>query len=98
MTNMISYILIGTGNRMVGMFLNPIIERFSTNNKIEAVFDINIKRAQYVSEIIPYEVKTFDDVDKMFNEVEADACIIATNDNNHMNYINKALQHKMSNM
>lgn len=95
MTNMISYILIGTGNRMVGMFLNPIIERFSTNNKIEAVFDINIKRAQYVSEIIPYEVKTFDDVDKMFNEVEADACIIATNDNNHMNYINKALQHKM---
>ena len=74
MTNMISYILIGTGNRMVGMFLNPIIERFSTNNKIEAVFDINIKRAQYVSEIIPYEVKTFDDVDKMFNEVEADDC------------------------
>lgn len=92
---MTGYILIGTGNRMIEMFLNPIIERFSINNKIEAVLDSNIKRAQYVSDLIPYEVKAFDDVNRMFNEVEADVCIIATNDINHEYYINKALEHKM---
>lgn len=46
------YILIGTGNRMIEMFLKPIITDYQSYAQIIAIFDINITRAKYVSSLI----------------------------------------------
>lgn len=83
------YVLVGTGNRMIEMFIKPLIGKYSTNNRIVAIYDINEGRARYVSKLIPYEVRVCDDFDIMVNEVDADVCIIATNDVEHYYYIKK---------
>ena len=86
------YILIGTGNRMIEMFLKPIITDYQSYAQIIAIFDINITRAKYVSSLIPYTVKIYSDLNLLFDENDADYCIIATVDFMHEEYINEALK------
>ncbi len=89
------YVLIGTGNRMVEMFLRPIIVDYQKAAKIVAIYDTNITRANYVSSIIPYSVNIYNNIDFLFKENDADYCIIATVDCQHEQYIQKALERKM---
>lgn len=86
------YILIGTGNRMIEMFLKPIITDYQSYAQIIAIFDINITRAKYVLSLIPYTVKIYSDLNLLFDENDADYCIIATVDCMHEEYINEALK------
>lgn len=89
------YVIVGSGNRAIEMFIKPIIKQFSKDAVISAVLDLNLKRAEFVKNYIPYDVKIYDDFDKMQKEVEADVCIIATTDCYHEFYIRKALSYNL---
>lgn len=89
------YVIVGTGNRALEMFIRPIVNVFSDEANIIAIFDINIKRAEYISKLIPYDVKVYDNLDKMLDETDADICIVATTDFYHETVISKALSKNM---
>lgn len=84
------FVLAGASNRAINMFAKPIKEELSEHAEILGVYDINIKRSQYINK--ECNIPVFDNFDNMLESVKPDAVIVTTVDAFHHVYIIKALE------
>lgn len=86
------YVQVGCGTRGIQSYLNPLVKNYSDCAEICGVYDINHKRAEFVSAYTGKEIPVFDDFDKMLKEVGPDTVIITTKDCDHDYYAIRALK------
>jgi len=84
------YALVGASSRGFYMYALPITERFKDYAKLVGIFDINRKRAEYVSSYCG-GVPIFEDFDKMIEETHPDYVIVTTIDRFHHEYAIRAM-------
>ncbi|HOP56300.1 MAG TPA: Gfo/Idh/MocA family oxidoreductase, partial [bacterium] len=85
------YVMVGASSRGFYMYAIPITERFKDYAKLVGIFDINRKRAEYVSNYCG-GVPVFDDFDKMLEETHPDCVIVTTIDRYHHEYAIRAMK------
>lgn len=85
------YVMVGASSRGFYMYAIPITERFKDYAKLVGIFDINRKRAEYVSNYCG-GVPVFDDFDKMLKETHPDCVIVTTIDRYHHEYAIRAMK------
>lgn len=87
------YVMVGCGYRGIKSYAEPIVKNYSDCAKLCGVYDINKKRAAFVSEAVGKEIPVYDDFDKMLDDVNPDAVIITTKDCAHDYYAIKSMKH-----
>ena len=87
------YVMVGCGYRGIKSYAEPIVKNYSDCAKLCGVYDINKKRAIFVSEAVGKEIPVYDDFDKMLDDVNPDAVIITTKDCAHDYYAIKSMKH-----
>lgn len=85
------YVLAGCSGRALGMFAEPIQERFSKHGKLAGMFDPNYKRMEYYNTRLKTQVPAYNDFQKMIKEQKPDCVIVTTMDRYHHQYIISAL-------
>jgi predicted dehydrogenase len=86
------YVLVGTGQRGVGMFAAPIVEKYKDIAELVAMCDANLKRLKLANSILKRNIPVYTNFDKMLKEVKFDTLIVATKDATHHEFIIKALK------
>lgn len=93
------YVFCGLSNRSFGMFIEPMLEKFSNRSEIVGLLDIDPLRFDVVREKFPElgSVPTFspNEIDQMINETKPDAIIVAGRDDTHVDYILKGLEYDL---
>lgn len=84
------YALVGASSRGFHMYAIPITERFKEYATLVGIFDINRKRAEYISRYCG-GIPVFDDFDSMLKETYPDCVIVTTIDRYHHEYAIKAM-------
>ena len=85
-----SYVIVGAGVRVYGMFVLGLKSKLGSDVKISGVYDINRKRCEfYQSEIDG--LKIYSDFDLMLDCEKPDAVIVGTIDSVHHEYVVRAL-------
>lgn len=85
------YVQVGCGVRGIYSYSVPLVKEYSEFGKLLGVYDINFKRAKFVSEVAGQEIPVFDDFTKMLKEVKPDTVIVTSIDATHDKYVIKAL-------
>lgn len=86
------YGIVGLGGRGIGMFLRPLVERYSDVAEVAALCDVNPQRLEVAKARAGIDVPLYTDFDTMLANVDLDAIIVATKDSTHHEFIIKALQ------
>ncbi|MBD8070605.1 Gfo/Idh/MocA family protein [Bacillus sp. PS06] len=89
----------GVSKRAIGMFIQPMLERFSSTCRLVGLLDYDPKRFEvcksecegidHVPEYLDHEF------DKMIQETKPDVIIVASRDDTHVTYILKALEYDL---
>ncbi len=89
----------GVSNRAIGMFITPIVKKYSTQSEIVALLDIDERRHEIAKSQLPavnhvpqYKAHQFD---QMVSETKPDVIIVASRDDTHVDYIIRALEHDL---
>jgi len=85
------YAIVGTGERAIGMWGRPLVQRYSDLLEFVGLCDINGERAAAAREMIDAACPTFTNFDKMCNETKPDLLMVTTVDGFHSEYIARAL-------
>ena len=85
------YVQVGCGQRGVCSYSIPLVKEYSDIGKLCGVYDINPKRAAYVSTAVGEDIPVFDDFTKMLETVKPDTVIVTSIDCTHDKYIIEAL-------
>ena len=85
------YVQVGCGSRGIFAYSKNLVNDYADCAKLCGVYDINIKRAKLVSEIVGQEIPVYEDFDEMIKDVKPDVVIVTTVDAFHDEYIIKAL-------
>jgi len=83
-------IFAGASNRLIGMFVEPIVQEYNELYTPAGIYDINPGRARYIGE--KYGIPVFTDYDDMLRQCGADIAIVTTVDSYHHVYIIKSLE------
>ena len=86
------YVLVGTGYRGSWMYAKNLTANYQDCAQLVGLFDINGKRADYVSSQLPGNIPTYTDFDKMMEELKPDCAIITTIDRYHNEYVVRTLE------
>ncbi len=86
-----TYVQVGCGSRGIFSYSAPLVKEYADYGTLKGVYDINYKRAKYVSEITGQDIPVFDDFTKMLNEVKPDTVIVTSIDCTHDKYVIEAL-------
>jgi len=86
-------VLVGAGYRGFSMFAKPLIDDFRDVVEFAGVYDINRKRAEFMSNYKGASIPVYDSFDTMMKETHPDAVIVTTIDRYHHEYIIKALEY-----
>lgn len=99
-SKMKKYAICGVSNRAIGMFIRPIIQKFSHENEVVALLDVDKRRFEVGIQAIP-EIEHIpqyvpDQFDQMMKETNPDFVIVASRDDTHVDYILQALSHNVN--
>jgi len=88
------YAIVGTGGRGIYAYAMPMAKDFKDCVELVGACDINLKRAQLVSEMTGLNVPVYaaEDFEKMIKEQKPDVVIVTTIDRYHAPYTVKALE------
>ncbi len=86
------YAIAGCSGRALGMFAEPIQEKFRDSAKLVGLFDPNHKKIEFFNSRLPEKVPGYTNFKKMMEETSPDCVIVATIDSAHHAYIIKALE------
>ena len=86
------YVLVGTGFRGLGSYIEPLVKEYGDCAELAAVCDLNLKRARFASEHVGKEIPAYTDFDQMLQDHKPDVVIVTTKDSMHEKYIIKALE------
>jgi predicted dehydrogenase len=89
-------VVCGVSNRAVGMFIVPILNQFSQNNKILGLLDSDFRRIDLCKEGFPALAALPgygpDQFKQMVQETNADTVIVTSRDDTHVDYIIQGLE------
>ncbi len=85
------YVQVGCGVRGVMSYSVPLVKEYAEYGELLGVYDINRKRAKYVSERTGKDIPVYDDFTKMLEEVKPDTVIVTSIDCTHDKYTIEAL-------
>jgi len=93
------YAVCGVSARAIGMYIGPIVSKFSRRAEVAALLDIDPKRFEVCKSQIPEtanlpEYKP-DEFDKMIEETHPDALLVVGRDCTHADYILGGLRHNI---
>ncbi|WP_077622510.1 Gfo/Idh/MocA family protein [Sediminibacillus massiliensis] len=87
----------GVSKRAIGMFMEPMLKRFSDSCQLVGMLDVDSKRFEVCKEQLPStrDVPVFKpgEFDRMVAETNPDVVIVASRDDTHVTYIINALRH-----
>lgn len=86
------YVQVGCGYRGMIAYSRPLVQNYSDCAELCGVYDINHKRAKYLSEFVGKDIPVYEDFDKMLDDVKPDAVIVTTKDSAHDYYAVKAMK------
>ncbi|MDQ0255948.1 putative dehydrogenase [Evansella vedderi] len=90
------YAICGVSKRALNMFIEPILNTFSSTAKVVGLLDSDSKRFEVCKNTYPslLSIPEYlpDDFDQMVAENQPDAVIVASRDDTHVTYILKALE------
>ncbi|WP_100407345.1 Gfo/Idh/MocA family protein [Bacillus solitudinis] len=93
-------VVCGVSNRALGMFINPVINKFSEQNEIVGLLDTDERRIEICKERFPelvnlpaYKTNQFD---QMIEETNPTSVIVTSRDDTHIDYILKGLEHNLT--
>ena len=86
------YVIVGCGGRGLGSYATPIVQEYGDVAQLCGVYDINYKRAAYVSKHLGVEIPVFDDFDRMVTEARPDTVIVTSKDCTHDQYVIRAME------
>ena len=84
------YVIAGAGQRALGMYARPIVERYQDSAELAGIYDPNPVRRHYVAQACG-GVPEFAEFDKMIEEARPDRLIVTTVDRYHHDYILRGL-------
>ena len=65
-----TYVQVGCGVRGIFSYSKPLVQEYADYGALKGVYDINKKRAAYVSEMTGQEIPVFDDFDEISVDFE----------------------------
>ncbi|WP_042461636.1 Gfo/Idh/MocA family protein [Neobacillus dielmonensis] len=90
------YVICGVSNRAINMFIKPLINEFSEENRIVGLLDPDSLRFNVCKEQFPQleHVPTYspEQFNQMIDQTQPDYVVVAGRDDSHVNYILGALQ------
>ena len=86
------YVLVGCGNRGSVAFAMPLVRDYGDCAELCGVYDVNYKRAKFISEFVNKEIPVYDDFDEMIKDIKPDVVIITTRDCDHDYYAIRAMK------
>ena len=93
--SMRKYVVCGLSNRALTMFIQPLLEKYSSKNEIVGLLDTDAKRVEICKEKYPSlsDVASYSDneFEQMIEETKPDAVIVVSRDDTHIDYILKSL-------
>jgi predicted dehydrogenase len=85
------YAIVGTGERAIGMWGQPLVEGYSDLIEFVGLCDINPKRVEVAKSMLKVSCPTFTNFDRMCDQVKPDLLMVTTVDGFHSNYIANGL-------
>jgi predicted dehydrogenase len=85
------YAIVGTGERAIGMWGRPLLEKYSDLIEFVGLCDINPKRVAVAKQMIGADCPTFTDFDQMCDQAKPDLLMVTTVDGFHSHYLTRAL-------
>lgn len=85
------YAIVGTGDRGIGMWGRPLVQKYSDLVEFVGLCDINPKRVAAAREMIGVDCPTFTNFDQMCNQAKPDLLMVTTVDGFHSEYITRGL-------
>ena len=85
------YAIVGTGERAVGMWAQPLITQYPDLIEFVGLCDINPKRAQVARKMLGVDCPTFSNFEQMIQQSKPDLLMVTTVDGFHSNYITRGL-------
>ncbi len=86
------YVQVGCGVRGIYSYSKPLVMDYSEYGTLMGVYDVNHKRAAFVSQVTGKEIPVFDDFDEMLNSVKPDTVLVTSIDCTHDKYVIAALE------
>lgn len=85
------YAIVGTGDRAIGMWGQPLVKDYPDLLEFVGLCDINPKRVAVAKTMLGVNCPTFSNFDQMIDQAKPDLLMVTTVDGYHSNYITKAL-------
>jgi predicted dehydrogenase len=85
------YAIVGTGDRAITMWGQPLIQQYSDLLEFVGLCDINPKRVAVAKKMLGVSCPTFTSFDQMLEQAKPDLLMVTTVDGFHSNYISRAL-------
>ena len=85
------YVIVGSGDRGIGSYIEPLTHDYADIARLCGIYDINPKRAAVGASKCAYPVKVYEDFDRMLETERPDIVIVCSKDSTHHTYIIKAL-------
>ena len=85
--------MVGTGNRGMDMWCNPVIKEFSDVLEFVGLCDINEGRVKSFKEATKLTCPVYTDFDKMMQDTKPDKLIVTTVDGTHHQFIIKGMEY-----
>lgn len=86
----------GVSKRAMGMFIEPMLRKFSKSCQLVGLLDVDPKRfavcKQQIPATLPVPEFSSNEFDRMVAETKADVVIVASRDDTHVDYILEALE------
>lgn len=92
MSDRLSYVLVGTGNRGTTMWGSELLSGWSDRVQLSAICEINELRAEQARHMIATNAPIYEDIDTCLRETRPDLVIVCTRDDNHDDIIVAALE------
>lgn len=86
-----TYVIIGTGGRALGSFVQPLLTEFEGQATIVGFYDINPDRAQVVKDLSGVDAPVFTDFNEMIESTSPDRAIVCSKDSTHAQYVVECL-------
>ena len=86
------YVQVGCGLRGIYSYAIPLVKKYSEYGELCGVYDINRKRAEFVSRACGKDIPVYDDFDRMLEDVKPDTVIVTPKDCDHDYYAIKAME------
>jgi len=90
------FVVVGTGSRGIGMWVQPMLERYRDEVEPVGLYDINPGRARACNKILNSSIPVYESFDEMLRTSGADSMVVASADATHAEYVVRGIEAGLS--